>query len=301
VRGLSAGESATFTSRLVAGEYADRDAEVTVTVTAVKERELPPVDEEFAQLVSEFDTLDELRDSLRTQLGRARRFEQLTQARDKVLEAILDTTEVPLPESVVTAEVESQLHNAVHAFDHDEARFAQFLEAQGKTREEFDADVRTAAERSVTTQLVLDALAEKEKVSVTNQELTEWIITQAQQYQVPPEELARRFQEAGQLGAVFADIRRSKALIAAVGAATVTDAAGAAVDLSELIEPDDDAVEVVEVPSDGMATAADEPAPDGTATAGDEPAADEPAVAADGAADEVPVQPEGGRAPAATA
>ena len=235
VRGLSAGESTTFTSQLVAGEYADRDAEVTATVTAVKERELPEADDEFAQLASEFDTLDELTDDLRARLGQVRRMEQLTQARDKVLDAIVDATEVPLPESVVAAEVESRLHDAVHAFDHDDARFAEFLEAQGKTREEFDADVRTEAERNVRTRLVLDALADAEEVSVDDQELTERILYQAQQYQMPPEEFVRRIQEAGQLGAIYQDVRRSKALIAAVGAATVTDESGSPVDLSDLL------------------------------------------------------------------
>ncbi len=228
VRGLSAGESKTFTSQLVAGEYAGKDAEITATVTAVKERELPDADDEFAQLASEFDTLDELTDDLRARLGQVKRMEQVGQARDKVLEALVDATEVPLPESVVTAEVESRLHDAVHAFDHDDERFAQFLDAQGKSREEFDADVRTEAERNVKTRLVLDALAEQEQVSVNDQELTERILYQAQQYQMPPEEFVRRIQEAGQLGAIYSDVRRSKALIAAVAAATVTDESGGA-------------------------------------------------------------------------
>lgn len=246
VRGLSAGESCTFTSRLVAGEHADADAEVTVAVTAVKERELPAADDEFAQLASEFDTLDELTADLRGKLGQVRRMEQVAQARDKVLDALVDATDVPLPESVVTAEVDSRLHDAVHAFDHDEDRFAQVLAEQGRTREEFDADVRTEAERNVKTRLVLDALAEQEQIAVSEQELTERIVYQARQYQMPPEEFVRRIQEAGQLGAIFSDVRRSKALIAAVGAATVTDSAGAPVDLSDLLPSDDDLVDDVD-------------------------------------------------------
>ena len=105
--------------------------------------------------------------------------------------------------------------------------FAEFLREQGSTREEFDADARAEAERNVKTRLVLDALAEPEEVSVSDEELTERIVFQAQQYQMPPEEFVRRVQEAGQLGAIFSDVRRSKALISAVGAATVTDASGA--------------------------------------------------------------------------
>jgi trigger factor len=300
VRGLSAGESRTFTSRLVAGEYADRDAEITATVTAVKERELPAADDEFAQLASEFDTLEELTADLRTRLGQVRRMEQVTQARDKVLDAIVDATDVPLPESVVTAEVDSRLHDAVHSFDHDEDRFAEYLTEQGTTREDFDSDARTEAERNVKTRLVLDALAEQEEVSVSDQELTERIVFQAQQYQMPPEEFVRRIQEAGQLGAIYSDVRRSKALIAAVGAATVQDEAGEAVDLSDLLGPAEGADDAPEVPAAEAAAEGEA----GTATHVQVPSADDTADEAEiefAEVAEVEVQPEGGRAATPTA
>ncbi|OZM79235.1 trigger factor [Pseudonocardia sp. MH-G8] len=245
VEGLSADEEATFTSTLVAGEFADRDAEVTVKVTAVKERQLPDADDEFAQLASEFDTLEELTADLRERLGRVRRMEQVTQARDKVLDALVEATEVPLPESVVQAEVDSALHDAVHGFDHDEERFAEVLQSQGRTREEFDTETRETAEKSVRTRLVLDALADREQTSVDDQELTERIVYQAQQYQMDPQEFVQRIQQAGQLGAVYADVRRSKALISAVRAATVTDESGTEVDMSDLLG--DDEPEVAEV------------------------------------------------------
>jgi trigger factor len=238
---------------------------VTVTVTAVKERQLPDADDEFAQLASEFDTLDELTDDLRTRLGQAKRMEQATQARDRVLEALVEAADVPLPESVVATEVESRTHDAVHTFDHDEERFAEFLAGQGQTREEFDASILAEAEQSVRTRLVLDALADSQQVQVSDAELTERIIMQAQQYRMPPEEFVRRIQEAGQLGAIYADVRRTKALIAAVRAATVTDASGDPVDLSDLLgdgaEGAADDVEVLEVPApeDGDGDAADEP------------------------------------------
>jgi trigger factor len=264
VQGLSADESKVFTSTLVAGEYADKEAEITVKVTAVKERQLPEADDEFAQLASEFDTLDELTDSLRERMGTIKKMEQVTAARDKVLDAIIDATDVPLPESVVAAEVDSRMHDAIHGFDHNEDAFAEHLATQGQTREEFDAEAREESEKSVRTRLVLDALADAEEVSVNDQELTERIVYQAQQYQMPPEEFVRRIQEAGQLGAIYADVRRSKALIAAVRAATVTDASGNAVDLSELLGEDDteeagDGIEVLEVPApdDDAAGAAD--------------------------------------------
>jgi len=246
VTGLSAGEEKTFTSTLVAGEHADADAEVTVKVTAVKERQLPDADDEFAQLASEFDTLDELTADLRERLGRVRRMEQVTQARDRLLEQIVDATEVPLPAGVVDAEIESRHHDAVHAFDHSDEKFDEYLTTQGKTREEFDTENREESEKSVKTRLVLDALADAEEIQVGDQELTERIVYQAQQYGMQPEQFVQQIQQAGQLGAIYQDVRRSKALIAAVRAATVTDAAGAAVDLSDLLGPADEAPEVDE-------------------------------------------------------
>jgi trigger factor len=240
ITGLSAGESATFPTTLVAGEFQDREAEVTVTVTAVKERELPPADDEFAQLASEFDTLEELSTDLRSRMERVKQMEQLTAARDKVLDAIVDATEVPLPEGIVASELDARVHDAIHPFDHDEEKFAEFLVENGKTREEFDTEAREDAEKSVRVRLVLDALADAQEVTVNDQELTERIIFQAQQYQLPPEEFVKRIQEAGQLGAIYSDVRRSKALIAAVRAATVTDSSGEPVDVSELLGDDDE-------------------------------------------------------------
>jgi trigger factor len=272
ITGLSAGEEATFTSQLVAGEYAGRDAEITVKVTAVKERQLPDADDEFAQLASEFDTLDELTADLRERLGRVRRMEQVTQARDKVLDALVEGTEVPLPESVVQAEIDSAVHDAVHPFDHDESKFEEFLVAQGRTREQFDTDTKEAAGRSVRTRLVLDALADAEEISVNDQELTERIVFQAQQYQMPPEEFVRRIQEAGQLGAIYSDVRRSKALLTAVRAAAVTDASGTAVDMSDLLGDDEPQVLEVPAPEDGAGDDASEGAESATGGAAEEKA-----------------------------
>ncbi|GGS42175.1 MULTISPECIES: trigger factor [Actinokineospora] len=232
--GLSAGESATFTTKLVAGEHAGKDAEVTVTVQTVKVRELPEPDDEFAQLASEFDTIDELRADLRERLGRVKKMQQGVQARDKVLEALLESVDVPLPEKVVQAEVENRHHDAVHSFDHDDAKLTEFLESQGRSREEFDTELRGDAEKSVKTQLVLDAIAESEQVQVNDAELTERIIYQAQRFGVSPDEYVQRAQQSGQLGAIFADVRRGKALAAVVREAKVTTEDGTDVDLSEL-------------------------------------------------------------------
>jgi trigger factor len=235
--GTSVDEPKAFTTKLVAGEHAGQDAEVTVTIKSVKVRELPEPDDEFAQLASEFDTIDDLRADLRERLTRVKRMQQGVQARDKVLEALLEVTEVPLPDSVVDSEVEVRQHDAVHTFDHDEDRLAEFLTAQGKTREEFDTDLRTEAEKAVKTQLVLDQIADVENLTVDDNELTERIIYQAQRFGVSPDEYVKRAQQSGQLGAIFADVRRGKALASVVRLATVTDASGNPVDLEELFGP----------------------------------------------------------------
>jgi trigger factor len=204
--------------------------------------------------------------------------QQAAQARDKVLEALLEATEVPLPGSVLEAELEVRTHDAIHAFDHDEARFAEWLTEQGQTREEFDAEAKKDAERSVKTQLVLDAVADAEEVSVSDMELTQQIVSQAQRFGIAPEEFLQRTQQAGQLGAVYADVRRGKALAGVVRQATVTDEAGAAVDLSEFLGEDGtpelediESGEVVEQDEAGDATEATDEATDDTAgEAGDD-------------------------------
>ncbi|RVW05491.1 trigger factor [Rhodococcus xishaensis] len=232
--GVGVSESKEFTSKLVAGEHAGQEAVITVTVNSVKERELPVADDEFAQMASEFDTLAELEADLRERVGRVRKVEQAGQIRDKVLESLLETVEVPLPEAVVQAEVDAALHDAIHGLDHDEAKLNALLEEQGTTREQFDADAKESAERSVKTQLLLDAIADAAGTTVGQDELTERILFQAQRYGMAPEEFIQQIQQANQLGAVFADVRRGKALAGVVEAASVTDTAGETVDTAEM-------------------------------------------------------------------
>jgi trigger factor len=232
--GANEGETKTFTTKLVAGEYTGKDAEVTVKVNTIKQRELPEADDEFAQLASEFDTLDELKADLRERLTRMKRVQQGVQARDKVLEVLLERVEVPIPEKVLESEIANRKHDAIHPFDHDEEAFKRSLEAQGGNPEEWENEVREEAEKSVRTQLLLDALADERELSVNDSELTERIIYQAQRFGMNPDEYVRRAQEAGQLGAIYADVRRGKALATVVREVTVTDSSGETLDLSEL-------------------------------------------------------------------
>ncbi|OXM66170.1 MULTISPECIES: trigger factor [Amycolatopsis] len=239
--GANEGETKTFTTKLVAGEYAGRDAEVSVTVQSVKERELPEADDEFAQLASEFDTIDELKSDLRERLGKMKKVQQGVQARDKILDELLETVDVPLPEKVVEAEVENRKHDAIHDLDHSEENLAKVLETQGKTLEEFHAELQTEAEKAVRTQLLLDTVADAEQVQVGDAELTERIIYQAQRFGISPDEYVQRAQQSGQLSAIFADVRRGKALASIVRKATVTDASGAEIDLSDLFGDEEEA------------------------------------------------------------
>ena len=241
--GTESGKTATFTTQLLAGEHVGKDAEVVVTVQSVKERELPDADDDFAQLASEFDTLDELRADLRERLTRVKGMQQAVQARDKVLDALLDTTEVPLPEAIVESEVEVRKHDAVHSFDHDEAKFAEWLGTQGQSLDEFNTEVREASEKAVKTQLVLDSIADAEGTSVNENELSERIMYQAQRFGISPDEYVQRAQQSGQLGAIYADVRRGKALASVVRQATVTDESGNAVDMDALFGVTDQAAE----------------------------------------------------------
>jgi trigger factor len=234
--GASQGEERAFTTTVAIGEYAGKQAEVTAKIQAVKERELPTADDEFAQLASEFDTLDELRADLRTRLGRAKVMQQGVQARDEVLKALLAATEIPLPQSIVDSEFESRKHDALNAFQGDEKQLGRWLEQQGRTAEEFEIDLRNAAQETVRTHLLLDAIADAEKLSVTDHELSERIVYQAQRHGVNPNEYARQARETGELGTIYADVRRLKALATAVRQAAVTDATGNPVDVDALID-----------------------------------------------------------------
>ena len=117
--GLKEGESRVFTTTLAAGEHLGKEAQVTVTVKSIKVRELPELDDEFAQLASEFDTIEELRSDLTEQVNRVKRVQQAEQIRDKAIEELLEQVDVPLPEKVVQAQIDDALHNAIHALDHD--------------------------------------------------------------------------------------------------------------------------------------------------------------------------------------
>ncbi|BBX72849.1 trigger factor [Mycobacterium shinjukuense] len=234
VVGLSVDESRVFTAKLAKGEHAGKDAQVTVTVRSIKERELPAPDDEFAQLASEFDTIEELRANLGEQVLAAKRARQAEQIRNATIDALLEQVDVPLPESYVQAQYDSVIHSALRGLNHDEGRFNELLVEQGSSREAFDAEARSASEKDVKRQLLLDALADDLQVQVGQDDLSERLLTTSRQYGIEPQQLFAYLQEHNQLPSMFADVRRELAIRAVAQAATVTDTDGNTIDTGEV-------------------------------------------------------------------
>ncbi|MEJ5928625.1 trigger factor [Corynebacterium sp. H128] len=231
--GMKNGEEAEFTTTLEQGEYAGKEAVVKVEVTATKMRELPEADDEFAQMASEFDTIEELRESLGKQAEENAKGQQASAIRDAVLKEALAQSEFSLPESVVEEQVQGQLQQLLSQFGGDEKVFNSLLEAQGTSREEFDKDSRNNAEEAVRTQLFLDVLAEQEEPQVSQQELSDHILFTAQSYGMDPNQFVQQLTQTGQIANLFADVRRGKALAAAICKTSVKDTDGNVVDASE--------------------------------------------------------------------
>ncbi|NLF92164.1 MAG: trigger factor, partial [Corynebacterium marinum] len=232
-----------FTTTIVAGDHKDKEAVVSVRVQQTKERKLPEFDDEFAQMASEFDTAEELREATKAQVEESKKGEQAAAIRDEVLKAALAKTEFALPESIVDEQVHQQLHQLLGQMAHDESALDRVLESQGLTREEFDAQSRKDSEEAVRTQLFLDTLAEQEEPEVSQQELTDHILFTAQSYGMDPNQFIGQLQQSGQIANLFADVRRGKALAAAICRVTVKDEAGNDVDPAQYFGDEDEAAE----------------------------------------------------------
>jgi trigger factor len=229
VTGLSADEDAIFDTTLVGGDHAGEAAQVKVVVKAVKERELPEADDDFAQLASEFDTLAELREDLAKQAAESKIVEQGVEARDKVLDKLVELVEVPVPDSVVEEQLEAHFQegNGHGDGEHD--------------TEEHREEVRANTARAFQNEIILDAIAEKEEVNVSQNELIDYIVTTASQYGMDPNQFAQIIDQSGQVPMMVSEVRRRKALAVVLGQATVTDTEGNAVDLSDFVRPGEEA------------------------------------------------------------
>ncbi|MBM7796924.1 trigger factor [Pseudoglutamicibacter cumminsii] len=222
--GLSVDEDAALETKLAGGEHSGEDATVKVTLTAVKERELPEADDEFAQLASEFDTVEELRASLRKGAEKDAVMQQGVEARDKALDALLEKVEVALPESVIEEQVEAHFNSPNQDEDHD--------------TEEHRAEVRENTEKAFRAEIVLDKIADEEEIGVEQNELLEYIFQTSQQYGMDPQQFMQMLGQGGQIEAVVGEVRRRKALAKVLEAAKVKDTDGKDVDLTEFVTPE---------------------------------------------------------------
>jgi trigger factor len=233
--GMSAGESQTFTSELAGGDAAGEEADVTVTVHSVKVKELPGLDDDFAQLASEFDTLGELRAHTRHQLEQVRGMQQAAQARERALETLLDAVDVPLPDGLVTHEVQHTRENVEQQLQQANLTLDEYLEAQGQTARDFEAEIEQQARRSVKTALVLDQVARENEIQVTEDDLTYFITDQARRVGVQPQQYARQLSDSGQIGSAVGEVLRGKALAWVTEQIKVTDQAGNPVDVDAVL------------------------------------------------------------------
>ncbi|NBY15853.1 MAG: trigger factor [Actinobacteria bacterium] len=216
VRGASADEVRHFVFTPTNGEWAEKAVVVEVTVRQVRERELPKADDTFAQLASEFDTIDELRADLRERLGRMRLMEQAYQARDLAHDALMEAIKVEVPAGAVADEISAHFHDG-HG---DEAH-----------RDEFEQQARTG----IKSRMVLDKIVESEDLQVNDAEMTQWLITEAQRYQMAPDQFADELVKAGQINAAVAEVRRTKALSFVLEQVQVVDKSGRTVDLESVL------------------------------------------------------------------
>ncbi|MGB1101632.1 MAG: trigger factor [Pontimonas sp.] len=223
---LTAGETTTFESVLLGGDREGETALIEVTVLSVKERELPEADDDFAQIASQFDTIKELRDDLKKQAQRKGVFTQAQEARDKLVEKMISEVSMPLPRGVVDAEVH------------------RHLEQEGRLEDDkHRAEVIESTEKSLRTQLLLDALVEALEVQVSQDELTQYLIQSAGQYGMEPSEFIQSLDQNGQIPSMVGEVARSKSLSVALTKLTVKDTKGKKVDLSEVTNSATDPVE----------------------------------------------------------
>jgi len=239
LRGMKSEEDNEFSATIESGEHKDKEATIKVHVQQTKERKLPELDDEFAQMASEFDTIEELRENTKTGLEESKKNDQAVAVRDEVLKAALAEVSFELPQSVVDEQVHAQLHQILGEMAHDDAALTRLLEAQGTTREEFDKESRESAEESVRTQLFLDTLADVEEPEVSQQELSDHILFTAQSYGMDPNQFIQQISSNGQIGNLFSDVRRGKALAAAICRVEAKDDEGNAVDVEQYFGEED--------------------------------------------------------------
>jgi trigger factor len=229
--GMSSGDTATFSTELAGGKLAGQEADVTVTVHSVKVKELPELDDDFAQSASEFDTIEELRDSTREQLEMMQRGGQAQQARDRALDAVLEQIDIPLPENLLEQEIEMRRRTLDDRLARSGMTRESYMDEAGLDEEGLEAEYATDAKRAVKAQFVLDKLAIQEKLGITQEELSQYLTEQAYRMGIQPEQLAKELTDRNQINSAVADVVRSKSLDIITQRATIKDESGRTVDI----------------------------------------------------------------------
>lgn len=243
--GLSAGDSANFSSELVGGPHIGEQADITVTVHKVSEQELPEVDDEFASMISQFDTVEEMKADLRSAMERQAVMDQLADARDKVLELAVEKTEFPLPENLLAQEQDARRQQVGQQLAQAGMTLKQYLELtpdeDAEDEDDFWRQMDERGEQAIRAQIILDKLVEQETPEVSQEDLTQLIFAKAQQNGVSPQQEIAHMQEHDHMGEWMQEIRRSKVLAELVNKATIRDTDGNAVELPNREgEPADD-------------------------------------------------------------
>ena len=263
VIGLSAGESATFSSTLVSGPLKDEEADIQVTVSKVQKAELPEADDAFAQEASEFDTMEELRANVKERLTRMARLEQASQARDAVLETLIGQLDIEVPEHLLNSEIDGRRRQIAEQLAQAGLTVEQYLAdiAEDQSEDEFWTDLENRGEQALKAQIVLDKVADEIAIDVDQNDLTQHILRKAQTEGVPPQQIADHLQEhPHHIEEYMLEIRRGKALAMIVESATVTDSNGSVVPLANLHEDGSYAEREAEAAGDDVADDAEESA-----------------------------------------
>ncbi len=281
--GMSAGDASTFTAELAGGEHAGEQADVAVTVHSVKVKELPELDDEFAQSASEYDTLGEFRAGTRTRLESVKRMQQVGQARERALDELLAKLDIPLPDRLVASETERREQSLDEQLERAGATRESYLSSRGLSEADLSAEIAADARRFVKSGFILDQIARAEDLGIEQDELNAYIVEQAYRLGVEPDRLAKQIVDQGQLGVAVTEVLRAKALDLLAERAAVTDDAGHPVDVKTI------SAEIrggAEAAADGGAEATAEAADGGVEAAdGDAEPADGDAEAADGGAE----------------
>ncbi len=213
------------------GDRAGNEVTFRVKVNEVKERILPVLDDEWVDENTEFETVDELTTELRDRFGDAKLRAVSSEYTEKALSTLRDQIEIELPDALVRSEVDGQLHNFLHRLEETELTLDDYFRASGISEEVFLADLRRQAEFSIGNRLVLEAVAEAEKIDVTEDDLSDALQSLAARSDDPVAYL-QAFRESGQELALASDILRNRALDAILTNATPVDEDGNPVDLS---------------------------------------------------------------------